>query len=233
MCAPRSPSAPEPACRRVEPPGEREVRVDQPVLEVLGADVADGAEPTGLDELAGQGECWHAAVVERGHRETRGALGRGDHRDAFGDRVGERFLAQHVLALLEGGDRDRGVAVAGGADVDDVDVVAGDEGAPVGFVALPAELVRRRANPALVAAADRGQFEVGQVEEVRSRSPCLRVHGSHERVTDHANSHGVTSLALGHFVHMPCVYWFAPHAPLTSPRVGRRTGQGRAGRRRW
>ena len=61
-----------------EPPGHRGVRVDQPVLEVRRAHLADLAEAAGGDELAGQGQGRHPAVVEarpstarRGRRRPR------------------------------------------------------------------------------------------------------------------------------------------------------------------
>ena len=68
MCAPRSPSAPRPGSLALQPPGQRERRVHQPVLEVTRADVADLADPAVADQLAGQGHGRDAAVVEAGHR---------------------------------------------------------------------------------------------------------------------------------------------------------------------
>ena len=53
------------------------------------------------------------------------------------------FSQKHDLAGLGRRDRDLGVAVAGRADVDDVDVRAVDDLAPVGGRFLPAELLGR------------------------------------------------------------------------------------------
>src|SRR5690606_15566470 len=46
------------------PPGEGGLRVGQPVLEVLGADVPDGPDPPVGDAPAGEGDRGGAAVVE-------------------------------------------------------------------------------------------------------------------------------------------------------------------------
>ena len=84
------------------------------------------------------------------------------------DGVRQRLLAEHVLAGLQGGDRDLGVAVTRGADVDQVDVVAFDQAPPVGLGRGEAEPVSRRADRLRVAAGDRGQLGgERQVEE-----PC-------------------------------------------------------------
>jgi hypothetical protein len=50
------PERPRPRLVLLQPPDERELRVDDPVLEVLGADVADRPEPSLLHELTGEGD---------------------------------------------------------------------------------------------------------------------------------------------------------------------------------
>ena len=142
--APMSPSAPEPACSFCRRHASGRGLVDEPVLQVLGAHAAHVADGAARDEVAGERGRRNAAVGESDHREDaagRGALGGGGHDLGLGDGVGERLLAEHVLAGLEGGDRDLGVRVAGGHDVDDVDVVAGDRLAPVGGGLRPAPLL--------------------------------------------------------------------------------------------
>ena len=131
----------------LQPPRHGRGRVGDPVLQVLGAHVPDVAEPAVGDELAGQRDRRHPAVGEADHRPhaVGGGLGGGlGHRLGLGDGVGQRLLAQHVLAGLERGDRDLGVGVTGRADVDQVDVVALDHAAPVGLGARPAQPLRRR-----------------------------------------------------------------------------------------
>ncbi len=114
----------------LEPPRHRRGGVGDPVLEVLRAHVPHLADPALLDQLLGQRDRRDAAVGEADHRPhaVRGrTVGGGGHRLRLGDRVGERLLAEHVLAGLERGDGDLRVGVAGRADVDQVDVVAGDQ----------------------------------------------------------------------------------------------------------
>ena len=85
----------------VEPPRQRRLGVGDPVLEVLRPHVPDLADPALGDELAGQRDRRHPAVGEADHRAhaVRGRLlGGGGHRLRLGDRVGQRLLAQHVLA---------------------------------------------------------------------------------------------------------------------------------------
>lgn len=100
----------------LEPPGERRLRVDQPVLEVRGPYVPQGAEPAVGNQLPCVRDRRHLAVVEADHRHLAAGPGpfRGlGHGLRLGDRVGERLLAQHVFAGLQGGDGDLRMAVAG------------------------------------------------------------------------------------------------------------------------
>ena len=119
-----------PRLRLVQPPGHRGVGIVQPVLQVLRPHLPDGADPARLDQLPGQRQGRRPAVGEAAHR-PHPALGgcAGGRRHLLGllDGVRQRLLAEHVLAGLQGGDRDLGVAVTGGADVDQVDVVALDQ----------------------------------------------------------------------------------------------------------
>ena len=79
---------------------------------------------------------------------------RGEHLAAFGQVERQRLFAEHVLAGLGGGHGDVVVHVAWGRDVDHVDVGPGDELAPVGLVALPAEPLGELGQLGLVASAD-------------------------------------------------------------------------------
>ena len=96
-----------------------------------------------------------------------------------------------MLARLERRERDLEVGVARRADVDDVDVVALDRLAPVGGVAVPAELVGGIGCCRLGAADDQAHLRGGrQVEEPVRVAPALRVGGTHERVPDHRDGQG-------------------------------------------
>ena len=91
--------------------------------------MADPADPAIGHELAGQGQGRDAAVVEAGHRADApggGSRRRGRHGLSVAQRIGERLLAQYVLARRERRDGDLGVQVARRADVHQLDVVAFD-----------------------------------------------------------------------------------------------------------
>jgi hypothetical protein len=107
----------------------------------------------------------------------------------LGDRVGERLLAQHVLARLQRRDGDLGVALAGGADVDELHVVACDQLPPVGLGRRPAQLVGRDPYGVGVPAADgRHPRSERQVEDPADGAPPLGVGRSHEGVADHSHA---------------------------------------------
>ena len=79
--------------------------------------------------------------------------------------------------------------VTGRAHVDELHIVAFQQGAPVGF--HPAEPVTPRGGlrRRLVPAAQRGQHRPQrQVERVRGGTPGLGVRRAHERIADHANA---------------------------------------------
>jgi hypothetical protein len=79
-----------------------------------------------------------------------------------------------VLTGLEGGDGDLGVTVPRRTDVDQLDVVAAEQLAPVGLGLLPAELHRGRLDGLSIAATQHAHLRVQrQVEEARRASPGL------------------------------------------------------------
>jgi hypothetical protein len=175
-----------------QPPGEREVRVHQPVLEVADAYVPQRSDPATGDHVAGEREGRGAAVVEADHGDLAagtGVRGRTGHGLGLGDGVGQRLLAQHVLARLEGGDGDLGVAGAGGADVDELDVVPGDQRPPVGLGGRPAQPSGGRPHGRRVTSAHRRhRGDQRQVEDPADGTPALGVRGTHEGVADHAHA---------------------------------------------
>ena len=67
MWAPMSPSAPGAGLVLLQAPRQRRLRVDDPVLEVLGAHVVERAEASLGDELPGEGDRRHAPVGEADH----------------------------------------------------------------------------------------------------------------------------------------------------------------------
>ena len=176
----------------LEPPAHRHRGVREPVLEVLRAHVPDLPDAPFLHELAGQRDGRDTAVGEPDHRDHAllgGPLGRRGHRLGLGDRVGERLLAQHVLACLESGHGDLGVGVTGRADVDEVDVLARHQPGPVGLGRLPAEPFGGRGHPVRVPAAQSTHPGVERkVEEAGGGAPGLGVGRPHEGVPDHADA---------------------------------------------
>ena len=93
----------------------------------LGVQVARGAEPAG-PQVAGHGP--DHGVARRPHRLHQEAVVRGgepDHRLGLGGVEGQRLLAQHVLAGLEGEPGVVEVQGVGGGDVHDVDGGVGDQ----------------------------------------------------------------------------------------------------------
>ncbi len=84
-----------------QPPGERELRVHQPVLEVRHPHVPQGADAALHHHPPGQRGGGAPAVVEADHGGLAAGprlLGGAGHRLGLADGVGEGLLAQHVLA---------------------------------------------------------------------------------------------------------------------------------------
>ena len=116
------------------PPCQGYVRVHEPVLEVGASHVAQVTQAPVSHELSGQLYGGSAPIVEADHRTLPRRpcfLGHQGHCLGLGDGVGQGFLAQYVLAVFQRVDGDRHMAVAGRADVDDVDVVARYDFTPV------------------------------------------------------------------------------------------------------
>ena len=176
----------------LQAPCERHRRVDEPVLPVRRAHLLNRAHDTLGDEVPQEGHRGHAAVGEADHRAHSALGGAGGgirHRLGLFDRVGERLLAQHVLAGLERGDRDLGVRVARRDDVDDVDVIPSDHLAPVGGRFRPAPLLGCRGHGIRIPAHDHGHLDgLRQVEHARRLTPPDGVGGAHEAVADHGDA---------------------------------------------
>ena len=189
----------------VQPPGHRRVLVAEPVLQVLGPDVPDRADPPLVDELLGQGQGRRSAVGESAHRVDALAdrlAGRGRHLLGLGDRVGQRLLAQHVLAGPQGGDGDLAVGVPGvQMSIRSMSSRSMTRRQSVSTDAT-AEPLRGRPHRSLVAAGHDGQLRgQRQVEESVGVPPRLRVHGAHERVADHAHPQRARRLSSADFGH--------------------------------
>ena len=171
-----------------------------PVLEVARPEVADLAELAGLDQLAGEPDGWHEAVVEAA--EVLDA-GRGDARPDLVRLVGvaaERLLAEDVLAGLGRRDRRLGVHGVRSAVVEEADRRVGHDVAPVGRPALVAVAVGGLGDRRLVAAGDRDQpgqerRRPGDVAYVQERA---RMRLAHEGVAEHPDADLTDVAARGH-----------------------------------
>ena len=174
--------------RLLQPPGDRHRRVEPVVVEEMAAVVDDLAELAGRDQLPGEGGPGPFAVDEahlmrppaRGRRPVHG-LGRLEG-------VGERLLAEHVLAVGEGVLADLGMGVVGRQHQHEIDVGGAGHVPPV-----PAELPPA---PGCRGPLPELGIEVGHAPEVdRGQIRRQPVHGAeregigarHEAAADHAD----------------------------------------------
>ncbi len=189
MCAPRSPSAPEPASPR---PAARCRRggIGEPVLQVARAEVVDLAELARLEHLAREPHRRDEAVVERAHVHDAGRV------HALPGLVGlvgvaaERLLAHDVLARLRRRDRGLGVQPVRRQVVEDADTRVGDDVAPVGHGAREAVALGRLAHGGLVAPADRDELgdQRRRPGHVRQGAQRVGVRLAHEGVAEHPDA---------------------------------------------
>ena len=167
-------------------PRRRRLGIAQPILQVDRAHLADFAElAVAHQRRRGRGRGGAAVIVpdQRRHlllRRQRRHLARlgGVHR--------QRLLGQHDLAGVERLDGQRVVAVVGRRDVDDVDVLAREDGVEIGRGLLPAQLLGRFLERA-GAAADQhlGHHLVGAVGEVAVHLAVgVGMGAAHEGVPD-------------------------------------------------
>ena len=171
----------------LEPPRQGCLGVVQPVLQVGGTDLADLADSTGPDEIAGESRRRHPAVGEPDHGEDvrPGPFSGLGHRRGLLEGVRQWLLAQHVLAGLQCGDGHLGVRAAGGHDVHHVDVLTLDGGPPVRGGLRPPPPGGGGLDAGGLTANQQRHLRTGrQIEEPGRHPPSLRMGGSHETVPD-------------------------------------------------
>ena len=119
-------------------PGEREVGVGDPILQVRAAPVKDLPDLACIDQLLGKSHGGGAAVVVIEVMKHTGFFGGIIHflRLSVVERNG--FFAEDRLAIFCSGDDDFLVQVGGGANIDDVHILAFDHFSPVALGFLPA-----------------------------------------------------------------------------------------------
>jgi hypothetical protein len=211
-----------------EAPVHRELGIDQPVLQIGKAGVANLPDGAFLDHLFGECHGRATAVVEIHRVFDAGLLHRGQHLFCFGQRERERLLAPHVLAGLGSGHGDVAMRVAGRRDVDDIDVFAADGVVPIGGRAFPTPPFGELAHRACVAAADHLHHRLGrQVEKAADGAPGLAVGLAHKLVADECNVELFAGHGRGAPESMSSVDCGSEEPPFY--RAGRPSFQGRPG----
>ena len=124
----------------LEAPNDREVWIHNPVLKIDAAPVINPAKVAILDHLFGQCDSRHATVVETNRIWHVVFCNRILHRASLGNRACKWLFAEHHLASLSSLDGNFDVRIAGRDDVNEVDVIAGDDLAPVGLIFCKAKL---------------------------------------------------------------------------------------------
>ncbi len=190
--ASKSPVTPLPAACGVEPPEPvtplRQVGRDRPVLQEDGPIMEDLPQAAFVDEILGQRDGRHAAVVVPDHIGHAGLLDRLDHLGPFGRIHRQGLFAQHHLSGLGRGDGDVVVQVVGHADVDGVDIFPREQLPPVGLDRLVSPFVGELLGGSLIPRTN--GLEHGPVIEVKKiiDAPIrVRMGPAHEAVADQAD----------------------------------------------
>ena len=143
-----------------------------------------------------------AVVIPDEIREAR-FLDGGDHLLALLAIECEGLFAENHLAVLDALEGDLGVRVVRGADIDGVDVGAGDQLAPVGLVGGVAPFLGEILHLGFVATADGLADDVmtgGHLvlrEEVTDLRVGVGVGAAHEAVTDETDANGFRHSSRG------------------------------------
>ncbi len=133
------------------------------------------------DHLLGKRQRRHAPVVIPDHVGDAGALYRLDHAYRLGKVATERLFTRHQFAGLRCRHGDLGMRVIGTGDVDEINVVAFDQSAPVCLVETETPLGSKIARLVFVARAYGNQIDAGLVGK---KTPylmiCVGVSPAHE-----------------------------------------------------
>jgi len=155
----------------------RQVGVDRPVLEEVGAVVEDLSEASFFDEFFGESDRGDLTIVVPDRVGNAGLLDRLDHLFAFGPVHRQRLFTEDHLAGCGAGEGDFLMQVVGRANVDRVDVLSFDEFSPIAFDGLIAPLIGELLGLGGIAGGDRFQGRtVFEIEEVID-AVCSRWNG--------------------------------------------------------
>ena len=193
MCAPMSPSAPEPARSFCSRQVSGRAGSTSQSCRYCGAHVPDLAEPPVGDQLAGERDGRHPAVGEADHRADAALRPPRSAAAAIASAsatvLASGFSHSTCLPASSAAIAISAWRVARGADVDEVDVVPGDHRAPVGLGRRPADLRAAAATPAASRPHDAAISGCErQVEEAGRDAPGLGVRRAHEGVADHGDA---------------------------------------------
>ena len=125
----------------LEAPDDWEVWIDNPVLQIDAAPVINAAKVAILNHLFGQCDRRHATVVETNRVWNVVLCNRILHRTRLGDRTRQWLLAEHHLASFCSLNRDFDMRIAGSDNVDEVNIIAGDDFAPIRLILGKAKLL--------------------------------------------------------------------------------------------
>ena len=176
-------------------PALRQVRINRPVLQEVGAVMEHLAEFAGVDELLGQHYGRASAVVVPNHVRNLGLLDGLHHGFSLRGVQRQRLLAQDHLARFGGGDGDLGVEVVGDSDVHHINVVASNELLPIRFDGLITPAIGELLGLGGITRTNCLQDDlIARREEVPDLSKCVGMGASHEAVADETDA----KLFFGH-----------------------------------
>ena len=141
-----------------------------------------------IDQLFGQGDGGGTTVIVPDHVGHTCLFDGLNHFQSLRSIHGQRFLAQNHFAGPGSGEGNVFVHVVGAGDVDQVDIFAGDQLAPICFGGLVTPFAGKGFELGLVTAADRFQYWfVLQVEKIVDLAKRVGVRAAHEAITDESD----------------------------------------------
>ena len=176
--------------RFVKPPTGLHGAVHAPLLQIDRPPMINLPQRAAFDEFFGLLHSRHKAIVERDHVLDASRFYRIQHGFGFFGGARQRFFAEYMLAGLRRGDAGFGMRIVGSAIVQHVDIVIGDQVAPVGVSALVAIAPRGCIDGAFVAARDRHQTRHGyrRIHHVGNGLEGVGVRFAHESIANHADA---------------------------------------------
>ena len=172
----------------VEPPIERDLGIDELVREPAAAPELQLADGAFVDHALHQRNGGEASIVEADRIRHAGPARSLQGTPAFGVGGGQGLLAEHGLARRGGGSSDLGMGAGRRADVDDVDVLAFNDPAPVGRHLLEAIGRGSLLDQLAPAAADQSQAGADrQITQSRRLTVAIGMGLAHHAIADDAD----------------------------------------------